>query len=205
MQGHQQVSKKKHDQINTFQFSNQVTDRRTPEYPEMSWKYLNLATRPLTPRVSSPWPSGFLSFLILDFFSLKLMLWGIWQEENTATTHHHSNITRVNVLWRVSSVSLYLLEANFQVALSLLLVVWKGLIDEKLLINMCLMTNTVKYTILNLNSSRRAGSFCDKYSPAGKDGCGCSLKTREQLLWPMGFLPASSLPPFWAPLELPIG
>ncbi len=167
----------------------------------MSWKYLNLATRPLTPRVSSPWPSGFLSFLILDFFSLKLMLWGIWQEENRATIHHHSNITRANVLWTVFKVSLYLPEAHFQVALSLLLVVGKGLIDEKLLINMCLLTNTEKYTTLNLNSSRGAQSFCDKYSPADKDGCGCSLKTREKPLWPMGFLPASSLPPFWAPLE----
>ena len=50
----------------------------TPEYPEMSLKYLNLATRPLTPAPSSPGPSAFLSlFESLAFFSRKLMLCGI--------------------------------------------------------------------------------------------------------------------------------
>lgn len=49
----------------------------TPEYPEMSSKYLNLAVRLFTAALSSVAPlSAFLSFFSFDFFSLKLMLWG---------------------------------------------------------------------------------------------------------------------------------
>lgn len=49
----------------------------TPEYPEMSSKYLNLAIRLFVEKLSSIAPlSAFLSFLSFAFFSLKLMLWG---------------------------------------------------------------------------------------------------------------------------------
>lgn len=58
----------------------------TPEYPEISSKYLNLAIRLLAPELSSEAPlSAFLSFLSFDFFSLKLMLWGTWAERSGAS------------------------------------------------------------------------------------------------------------------------
>lgn len=48
---------------------------------------------------------------------------------------------RVNInLFRTKVTAIYLLKAHFEVTLSLLLVVWKGLIDQKLLIDMSLLT-----------------------------------------------------------------
>lgn len=52
---------------------------------------------------------------------------------------NHSDI-RINFhLFRAKVTVVYLLKAHFEVTLSLLLVVWKGLIDQKLLINMRLL------------------------------------------------------------------
>ncbi len=67
----------------------------TPEYPEMSSKYLNLAVRLLTAALSSLAPlSAFLSFFSFDFFSLKLMLWGTWAEQSSKVKISlHSDVT----------------------------------------------------------------------------------------------------------------
>lgn len=65
----------------------------TPEYPEMSSKYLNLAILPFPAEASSA-PSAFLSLLGLDFFSLKLMLWWTcWGKENRCWIRSHQKLS----------------------------------------------------------------------------------------------------------------
>lgn len=124
-----------------------ISEKRflTPEYPEISSKYLNLAIRLLAAELSSDAPlSAFLSFLSFDFFSLKFMLWGTYAEQNSAvkTDFIRAALPLVHVC--LKSLKSYFFEAHFQVVLRLLLIIWKRFINQKLLFHVDLKQTNKK-------------------------------------------------------------